>query len=173
MRARPTGRPRRSYGGANCLPRRLCEILEPSAATLKNGRKTVWGRANDAPQDTIFRIVSGAEARHVEPCSLNKTAFGIATSSEVLPAHFLLSAIRRSCPLRPVGQDESGGVIHGGDQVVAAPANHLEVGAIGGPHLVGAGSLVMAPLARSQPCLRTPPPGLRELLGPRVGAVGA
>ncbi len=46
--------------------RRKCEILEPSVVTLKNGRKAVRGRAKDAPQYTIFRIVSDSEAKQVE-----------------------------------------------------------------------------------------------------------
>ena len=57
---------------AYCLPlRRMCEILEPRLVTLKNGRKAVRGRAKDAPQYTIFRIVSDAEAKQVESM-LNK-----------------------------------------------------------------------------------------------------
>ena len=52
---------------AYCLPlRRTCEILEPRVVTLKNGRKAVQGRAKDAPQYTVFRIVSDAEAKKVE-----------------------------------------------------------------------------------------------------------
>ena len=52
---------------AYCLPlRRMCEILEPRLVTLKNGRKAVRGRAKDAPQYTIFRIVSDSEAKQVE-----------------------------------------------------------------------------------------------------------
>ena len=52
---------------ALCLPlRRRCEILEPSIVTLKNGRKAVRGRAKDAPQYTVFRIVSDSEAKQVE-----------------------------------------------------------------------------------------------------------
>lgn len=52
---------------AYCLPlRKMCEILEPSVVTLKNGRKAVRGRAKDAPQYTIFRIVSDSEAERVE-----------------------------------------------------------------------------------------------------------
>ena len=52
---------------AYCLPlRRMCEILEPSLVTLKNGRKAVRGRAKDAPQYTVFRIVSDTEAKQVE-----------------------------------------------------------------------------------------------------------
>ena len=52
---------------AYCLPlRRMCEILEPGVITLKNGRKAVRGRAKDAPQYTVFRIVSDAEAERVE-----------------------------------------------------------------------------------------------------------
>jgi len=52
---------------AYCLPlRRMCEILEPRLVTLKNGRKAVRGRAKDAPQYTIFRIVSDSEAKRVE-----------------------------------------------------------------------------------------------------------
>ena len=52
---------------AYCLPlRRMCEILEPRLVTLKNGRKAVRGRAKDAPQYTIFRIVSDSEAEQVE-----------------------------------------------------------------------------------------------------------
>ena len=52
---------------AYCLGlRRQCEIVEPSLVTLKNGRKAVRGRAKDAPQYTVFRIVSDAEAKQVE-----------------------------------------------------------------------------------------------------------
>ncbi len=52
---------------AYCLPlRRTCEILEPSVVTMKNGRKAVRGKAKDAPQYTIFRIVSDSEAKQVE-----------------------------------------------------------------------------------------------------------
>ena len=52
---------------AYCLPlRRMCEILEPGVVTLKNGRKAVRGRAKDAPQYTVFRIVSDSEAKRVE-----------------------------------------------------------------------------------------------------------
>ena len=52
---------------AYCLAlRRTCEILEPKVVTLKNGRKAVQGRAKDAPQYTIFRIVSDSEAQRVE-----------------------------------------------------------------------------------------------------------
>ena len=52
---------------AYCLPlRRMCEILEPRLVTMKNGRKAVRGRAKDAPQYTIFRIVSDSEAKQVE-----------------------------------------------------------------------------------------------------------
>ena len=52
---------------AYCLPlRRTCEILEPSVVTMKNGRKAVRGKAKDAPQYTIFRIVSDSEAEQVE-----------------------------------------------------------------------------------------------------------
>ena len=52
---------------AYCLPlRRMCEILEPRLVTLKNGRKAVRGRAKDAPQYTVFRIVSDSEASQVE-----------------------------------------------------------------------------------------------------------
>ena len=52
---------------AYCLPlRRRCEILEPRVVTLKNGRKAVQGRAKDAPQYTVFRLVSDSEAKRVE-----------------------------------------------------------------------------------------------------------
>ena len=52
---------------AYCLPlRQMCEILEPAVVTLKNGRKAIRGKAKDAPQYTIFRIVSDAEAKQVE-----------------------------------------------------------------------------------------------------------
>ena len=52
---------------AYCLPlRKRCEILEPELVTLKNGRKAVRGRAKDAPQYTIFRIVSDSEAKQIE-----------------------------------------------------------------------------------------------------------
>ena len=52
---------------AYCLPlRKRCEILEPKLVTLKNGRKAVRGRAKDAPQYTIFRIVSDSEAKQIE-----------------------------------------------------------------------------------------------------------
>ena len=46
--------------------RRRCEIMDPTLVTLKNGRKAVRGRAKDAPQHTVFRIVSDAQAREVE-----------------------------------------------------------------------------------------------------------
>ena len=52
---------------AYCIAlRRTCEILEPSVVTLKNGRKAVRGKAKDAPQYTVWRIVSDAEAQRVE-----------------------------------------------------------------------------------------------------------
>ncbi len=52
---------------AYCLPlRKRSEILEPSVVTLKNGRKAVQGRAKDAPQYTISRILSDSEAERVE-----------------------------------------------------------------------------------------------------------
>ena len=52
---------------AYCLPlRKMCEIVEPSVVTLKNGRKAVRGRAKEAPQHTVFRILSDAEAKEVE-----------------------------------------------------------------------------------------------------------
>ena len=52
---------------AYCLAlRRRCEILEPRVVTLKNGRKAVQGRAKDAPQYTVFRIMSESEAQQVE-----------------------------------------------------------------------------------------------------------
>ena len=52
---------------AYCLPlRKRCEILEPSLVTLKNGRKAVRGRAKDAPQFVVFRMLSDAEAQQVE-----------------------------------------------------------------------------------------------------------
>ena len=44
-------------------------------------------------------------------------------------------------PLKPVGQDEAGVVVHDGDQVVVSPTHHPEVGGIGGPHLVRARGL--------------------------------
>ncbi len=52
---------------AYCLAlRRRCEILEPRVVILKNGRKAVRGRAKDAPQYTVFRIMSDSEAQQVE-----------------------------------------------------------------------------------------------------------
>ncbi len=52
---------------AYCLPlRKMCEIIEPSVVTLKNGRKAVRGRAKEAPQYTVLRIVSDSEAEQVE-----------------------------------------------------------------------------------------------------------
>ena len=52
---------------AYCLAlRKRCEILEPSVVTLRNGRKAVRGRAKDAPQYTVFRIMSESEAQQVE-----------------------------------------------------------------------------------------------------------
>ena len=52
---------------AYCLPlRKMCEIMEPAVVTLKNGRKAIRGKAKDAPQYTIFRIVSDSEAKRVE-----------------------------------------------------------------------------------------------------------
>lgn len=52
---------------AYCLPlRRRCEILEPQVVTLKNGRKAVRGLAKDAPQYTVFRMLSDSEAQQVE-----------------------------------------------------------------------------------------------------------
>ena len=55
--------------------RRRCEILEPILVTLKNGRKAVRGRAKDAPQYTVFRILSDSEAQQMESMlsSQNKT----------------------------------------------------------------------------------------------------
>src|SRR5439155_753780 len=40
--------------------------------------------------------------------------------------------------LQAPGQDEAAVVVEDGDQVVVAPAGYLEVGAVAGPHLVGA-----------------------------------
>ena len=58
---------------AYCLPlRKMCEILEPGVVTLKNGRKAIRGRAKDAPQYTIFRIVSESEAKQVESMLSNQ-----------------------------------------------------------------------------------------------------
>ena len=52
---------------AYCLPlRKRCEILEPSIVTMKNGRKAIRGKAKDAPQYTVFRIVSESEAKQME-----------------------------------------------------------------------------------------------------------
>ena len=52
---------------AYCLPlRKRCEILEPTLVTLKNGRKAVRGRAKEAPQFTVFRILSDSEAKQLE-----------------------------------------------------------------------------------------------------------
>ena len=52
---------------AYCLPlRKRCEILEPTVVTLKNGRKAVRGKAKEAPQYTVFRIMSDSEADRVE-----------------------------------------------------------------------------------------------------------
>ena len=52
---------------AYCLAlRKTCEILEPSVVTLKNGRKAIRGQAKDAPQYTVFRMVSDAEAKRLE-----------------------------------------------------------------------------------------------------------
>ncbi len=52
---------------AYCLGlRRKCEIVDPRVVTLKNGRKAVRGRAKDAPQFTVFRIVSDSEAKRLE-----------------------------------------------------------------------------------------------------------
>ncbi len=52
---------------AYCLPlRKRCEILEPSLVTLKNGRKAVRGKAKEAPQFTVFRILSDSEAKQLE-----------------------------------------------------------------------------------------------------------
>ena len=52
---------------AYCLAlRRRCEILDPRVVTLRNGRKAVRGRAKDAPQYTVFRIMSESEAQQVE-----------------------------------------------------------------------------------------------------------
>ncbi len=39
--------------------------------------------------------------------------------------------------LQAPGQDEAAVVVQDGHQVVVAPAHHLQVGAVGGPHLVG------------------------------------
>lgn len=46
--------------------RRMSEILEPRVVTLKNGRKAVRGRAKDAPQHIVFRIVSDSQAKQLE-----------------------------------------------------------------------------------------------------------
>ena len=52
---------------AYCLAlRRSCEILEPRVVTLKNGRKALRGQAKDAPQYTVFRILTESEAKQVE-----------------------------------------------------------------------------------------------------------
>ncbi len=52
---------------AYCLPlRRMCEILEPRLVTLKNGRRAVRGRAKEAPQYAVFRIVNDTEAKQIE-----------------------------------------------------------------------------------------------------------
>ena len=52
---------------AYCLAlRKKCEILEPSVVTLKSGRKAVRGRAKDAPQYNVFRLVNASEAEQVE-----------------------------------------------------------------------------------------------------------
>jgi len=51
---------------AYCLPlRRRCEIEGPSLIVLKNGRKAVTGRAKDAPQYKVFRILSDSEANEL------------------------------------------------------------------------------------------------------------
>ena len=51
---------------AYCLAlRRTCEIQDPRVVTLKNGRKAVQGRAKDAPQYSVFRILSNSEAEQV------------------------------------------------------------------------------------------------------------
>ena len=54
--------------------RRRCEILEPSLVTLKNGRKAVRGKAKDAPQYTVFRILSDSEAKQVESTLNSQTS---------------------------------------------------------------------------------------------------
>ena len=60
---------------AYCLPlRKMCEIMEPGLVTLKNGRRAVRGRAKDAPQYTIFRIVSDSEAEQVESMLSNQNS---------------------------------------------------------------------------------------------------
>jgi hypothetical protein len=52
---------------AYCLAlRRRCDILEPKVVTMKNGRKAVRGKAKDAPQYTVFRILSDSEANQLE-----------------------------------------------------------------------------------------------------------
>ena len=74
------------------------------------------------------------------------------------PVHRLLNhfyeGVRCHISLKPVGQDESGVVVHDGDHVVVAPSHYPEVGGIGGSQLVGAGGLPMVLLTRSQPHLR-------------------
>ena len=44
--------------------------------------------------------------------------------------------VSRHIFLQLLGQDETGVVVHHGHQVIIAPANHPEVGGVGGPHLV-------------------------------------
>jgi hypothetical protein len=46
--------------------RKRSEIINPVVVTLKNGRKAVRGRAKDAPEHTVFRLVSDAQARELE-----------------------------------------------------------------------------------------------------------
>ena len=50
--------------------------------------------------------------------------------------------------------NESGVVVHDGDQVVVAPADHSEVGGVGRPHLVGSGGLPVVLLPRCESHLR-------------------
>src|SRR2546428_7343323 len=57
-------------------------------------------------------------------------------------------AVMSNCK-RP-GQDEAAVVVQDGDQVVVAPAGYLEVGAVAGPHLVGARGLAVVFLLGSE-----------------------
>src|SRR6059058_1781067 len=52
--------------------------------------------------------------------------------------------------LQAPGQDEAAVVVEDGDQVVVAPAGYLEVGAVAGPHLVGARGLAVVLLLGSE-----------------------
>lgn len=46
--------------------RRQSEVIEPKIVQLKNGRKAVRGKAKDAPDCEVFRILGTQEADQLE-----------------------------------------------------------------------------------------------------------